>query len=76
MADNRPPLYQETYTRAHRMLRTRTPRRFLWVGVAMLVPLLALLLGWGFATSDGRISEAAPTSLPIVTGERPAPPSH
>lgn len=40
----------------------------------MLVPLLALLLGWGFATSDGCISEAAPTSLPVVTGERPAPP--
>lgn len=74
MADNRPPLYQETYTRAHRMLRTRTPRRFLWVGVAMLAPLLALLLGWGFATSDGRTAEVAPTGPPVVAGGRPAPP--
>ncbi len=75
MADNRPPLYQETYTRAQRVLHTRKSRRFLWVAFVVLAPLLALLLGRGFATSDGRTAEVAPTGPPVVAGGGPeAPP--
>jgi len=77
MVDNRPPLYQETYTRVQRILSTRRPRRFLWVAIALLAPLLALLLSGGFAAPGGRTPQATPTSPPIVAGGglEPPPPS-
>jgi hypothetical protein len=68
MVDNRPPLYQETFTRVQRILSTRRPRRFLWVAIALLAPLLALLLSGGFAAPGGRTPQATPTSPPIVAG--------
>ncbi len=69
MADNRPPLYQETETRVQRVLHTRRSRRFLWVALVVLAPLLALLLGRGFAIPNGRPSDVTPTSLPVVAEE-------
>jgi hypothetical protein len=74
MVDNRPPLYQETFTRVQRILSTRRPRRFLWVAIALLAPLLALLLGWGFAAPGGRTPQATTTSPPIAAGGGLAPP--
>lgn len=74
MADRRPPLYQETETRVQRVLHTRRSRRFLWVALVVLAPLLALLLGRGFAIPNGRTSDVTPTSLPVVAGEGPGAP--
>jgi len=74
MVDNRPPLYQETFTRVQRILSTRRPRRFLWVAIALLAPLLALLLSGGFAAPGGRTPQATPTSPPIVAGGGLEPP--